>query len=168
MKFWKSLWSENRSGFFMGILGVVLFVGTGASLIGRLIEEQPGFCSSCHEMKFFGLTHQSSGAGKDHPECISCHSGKGVVGAVSAEMTGVKELWVHFFGHPAPSRVYVSGVVPNENCVKCHLRGYNRQAHRNFPSTRFECAACHNHYQNQDFSGQIPASMEQYEREGIH
>ena len=142
------------------IAGVVLF-GSAVSASGRWLEERPGFCLSCHEMEFFGKTYQKSGASAHHGRCIFCHSGAGLEGVLTSQMTGLSELWTHFVGHPNPSRTYAPGIVPNENCLKCHVRGYNRDAHRDFKgmAVRFECAACHNHFENRDFSGQIPVAF---------
>ena len=107
-------------------------------------------------MKFYGETFKSSGAMRRHPDCIMCHSGPGIVGAVGAQMTGLRELAVHFWGNPRPPRTYVAGVVPNENCIKCHVHGYDRDAHQGVPLHGRACAQCHNHYAEQDFGGQIP------------
>lgn len=146
----------------LGFLGIIV-TGTGISAAGRWLEERPGFCLSCHEMLPFGRNYESTGASVHHKKCIFCHSGKGIGGVVTSQLTGLAELWKHFLGHPHPSMAYVPGIVPNENCIKCHVRGYNREAHKNFHATRLECAACHNHFDDQNFPGQIPESMYQYE-----
>ncbi|MGC8528841.1 MAG: cytochrome C [Leptospirillia bacterium] len=151
----------------VGMLGgavLLIVVGVVLSAGGRLLEDRPGFCLSCHEMAFYGKTWQSSGAALHHGRCIDCHSGPGVVGAVSAQMTGLEELARHFFGHPFPARSYHPGGVPNANCLKCHVRGYARLAHRNFSVAGRECAVCHNHFDDQNFSGEVPLSMRHYER----
>lgn len=136
--------------------GVLLILGGALSGGGRLLEAHPGFCISCHEMKYYGRTFQSSGAAKHHPDCIMCHSGAGVTGAVAAQMDGLHELAIHFWGTPRPARQYVAGVVPNENCIKCHVHGYDRDAHQGVPIRGRACAQCHNHYAEQDFGGQVP------------
>lgn len=136
--------------------GLLLILGGALSGGGRLLEEHPGFCISCHEMKFYGRTFQTSGASRHHPDCIMCHSGPGIPGAVGAQMTGLHELAVHFFGSPHPARQFVTGVVPNENCIKCHVHGYDRDAHQGVPLRGRACAQCHNHYAEQDFGGQVP------------
>lgn len=155
---------RRQSAALVGVFLGILLLGTGISAAGRWLEERPGFCLSCHEMHPFGRTFRTSGAADHHSRCIFCHSGAGVAGVVTSQMTGLHELWKHFFGHPHPSTTYMRGVVPNENCIKCHTHGYNREAHKNFQASRLECSACHNHFENQDFSGQIPVSMKQYER----
>lgn len=146
----------KRAATILYIVGL-LVIGAGAlSAGGRVLESQVAFCTSCHEMTFFGEKYVTSGASKHHPNCIVCHSGPGVLGAVSAQMTGAQELAVHFFGHPRPSRVFRPGVVPNENCLKCHVNGYRREAHAAVPLKGRSCAECHNHFRDQDFGGVVP------------
>ncbi len=140
------------------VTGVLAIAGVALSGGGRYLESFPGFCASCHEMKFFGRSYHESGASRHHPDCISCHSGPGLGGMVGAQMTGLRELAIHFWGTPHPSMAYVPGVVPNENCVKCHVHGYLRDAHQDVPVQGRACAECHNHYQDQDFGGQVPFS----------
>ena len=156
--------TPGKRGGIVGGLFLLLVVGVVLSAGGRLLEDRPGFCLSCHEMAFYGKTWQSSGAALHHGRCIDCHSGPGVAGAVSAQMTGLMELARHFFGHPSPARSYRPGGVPNANCLKCHMRGYARLAHRNFSVAGRECAVCHNHFEDRDFSGEVPLSMRHYER----
>ncbi|EQD24780.1 MAG: NapC/NirT family cytochrome c [Nitrospirae bacterium] len=154
---------KTRSEAVLWIALAIFLGGTLASLGGRALEERPGFCQSCHEMDFFGKTWQESGAAKHHGRCIDCHSGPGIIGAVSAQMTGIVELGIHFLGHPRPALSYGPGIVPNENCLKCHVHGYLRAAHRDFDARSHECAYCHNHFQDRNFSGEIPLSMERYQ-----
>ena len=151
------------AGMALGITAGFLLIGTLTSLGGRWLEEKPGFCLSCHEMAFYGRTWKESGASSHHGRCIDCHSGKGIIGALSAQMTGLVELGTHFFSHPHPATTYVLGIVPNANCIKCHIHGYHREAHKNFNAPAHECAYCHNHYEDRDFSGEIPLSMERYQ-----
>ncbi len=145
------------------IASAMILAGSLASLGGRWLEDRPGFCLSCHEMAFFGKTWRDSGAAKHHGRCIDCHSGAGVLGALSAQMTGIVELNKHFLGHPRPARDYAPGIVPNDNCIKCHVHGYLRAAHKNFDARSHECAYCHNHFEDRNFSGEIPLSMERYQ-----
>ncbi len=135
---------------------LMLFVlGAGVSVGGHLLEEKREFCLSCHEMKPYGVWYHASGADRHHANCIICHSGPGVIGAVGAQMVGIRELSVHAFGTPSPA-VSFRGVVPNENCLKCHVHGYNRAAHEGFPAREKSCAFCHNHYKDSHFGGDIP------------
>lgn len=153
----------GKAGIGAGLLVLALFGGV-LSAGGRLLEDRPGFCLSCHEMAFYGRTWQSSGASRHHGRCIDCHSGPGIPGAVAAQLTGLQELARHFFGHPDPKRSYSPGGVPNANCLKCHTRGYARRAHRAVPVSGRECAVCHNHFKDRDFSGEIPLSMNIYQK----
>ncbi len=141
----------------------MILAGSLASLGGRWLEDRSGFCLSCHEMAFYGKTWKESGAADHHARCIDCHSGAGILGALSAQMTGAGELAKHFLGHPHPARTYGPGIVPNNNCVKCHVHGYLRPAHKNFEVRTHECAYCHNHFEDRNFSGEIPLSMERYQ-----
>ncbi len=154
---------RTRTQAVLWIVVAMILGGALSSLGGRWLEERPGFCLSCHEMTFYGKTWQESGAAKKHGRCIDCHSGRGIVGAVSAQMTGIVELGTHFLGHPRPRLTYGPGVVPNENCIKCHVHGYIRSAHKDFDFRSHECAYCHNHFKDRNFSGEIPLSMERYQ-----
>ena len=153
----------KRGGLAGGFLLLIL-AAVGLSAGGRVLEERPGFCLSCHEMKIFGKTWQSSGAALHHGRCIDCHSGPGVLGAIGAQLTGLEELGRHFFGHPSPGQRYLPGGVPNANCIKCHVRGFARKAHLAVPVAGRECAVCHNHFVDRDFSGEVPLSMRHYQR----
>ncbi len=155
--------ARQRRGVILGIAGGIILIGFLSSLGGRWLEERPGFCISCHEMIFFGHTWKDSGASEHHGTCIDCHSGPGLLGAVAAQLTGLRELGAHFFSHPHPATSYGPGIVSNANCIKCHVRGYFRPAHKGFDASAHECAYCHNHFENRDFSGEIPLSLERYQ-----
>jgi hypothetical protein len=135
---------------------MLLVLGGGLSVGGHLIEEKREFCLTCHEMKPLGKAYYASGASRHHQNCIICHSGPGVLGALGAQMTGIRELLVHAVGTPHPAVSFVGGVVPNENCLKCHTHGYDRAAHEGFPAKEKSCALCHNHYKDASFGGEIP------------
>ena len=135
---------------------MLLVLGGGLSLGGHLLEEKREFCLTCHEMKPLGEGYYASGASLHHQNCIICHSGPGLTGALAAQMTGIKELVIHAVGTPHPAGSFVGGVVANENCLKCHPHGYDRAAHAGFPAKEKACALCHNHYKDASFGGEIP------------
>ncbi len=77
---------------------VVVFLIPAVVAGGRTLEKQPTFCASCHESQEYYELWIRSGAAKDHPNCIECHTGPGLAGILDGQIRGLKHLAVHFFG----------------------------------------------------------------------
>jgi nitrate/TMAO reductase-like tetraheme cytochrome c subunit len=111
------------------------------------LEEQPAFCLSCHEMERYGETWLSSGLAAKHHDCLQCHSGPGIPGAIGAQVQGAKELWAHLTDN-IPRRI--DAEVPDTWCTKCHnprdMGRTNEEIHAGkIVTTGRHCAECHKH-----------------------
>ncbi len=141
----------------IGPLGLSLLTMTGA----RALEQRPEFCATCHEERINYETWLRSGAARDHPTCIECHSAPGLYGALDAQARGAVHVVKHVTGQfTEPLR----GTVPQGWCMKCHTADARLQReHREAP--RFataSCAECHNHRPGARFKGE----EEEHERGG--
>jgi len=81
----------NRWRKFFVVLGFASIMALPAGLIwgGRVLERNPSFCGSCHEMQPSYDGWMVSGAAKDHPTCIECHSEEGFYGILESEVRGI-------------------------------------------------------------------------------
>jgi predicted CXXCH cytochrome family protein len=122
--------------------GMVILLTVGTLLTAAHMEENDGFCASCHsqpESTYFQRTQAAkpvdlASSHFDHAvKCIDCHSGPGVVGRLGAMRVGTGDL-VAFVTHtdkqPAPLTVPIG----DANCLKCHAdvpntRDFNRHFH---------------------------------------
>lgn len=110
----------------------------------RVVESQPGFCYLCHEEHPAHQGWLASGAAREHPNCIECHSGPGVTGVVAAQLKGATHFVKHVTGDFAEPIARAD--VPDEFCTQCHVSGSVVGEHREVAgfATR-QCADCHNH-----------------------
>lgn len=124
---------------------------------GRMLEEKPLFCASCHEMEEPYNNWISSGASKKHTNCIQCHSGPGISGIIEAELRGAKQLAIHIFTKPEDREPPFKFNVPDEFCTQCHplLSEKFVNAHQNFQHEGKPCHECHKHEKGSRFGGEI-------------
>lgn len=101
---------------------VLLIVITGIIFIGasfQVIEAQPEFCKSCHEMEFYYNTWVSS-THFSEVDCLGCHTEPGITGFIETKIRGTTELIVHITGdYEVPIQPGVR--IKNPQCLKCHL-----------------------------------------------
>lgn len=136
------------------LVGLSLCVGAPLTVVaGRALESQPTFCASCHEEKINYDTWLASGAARDHPTCIECHSGPGIPGVLHAQARGAIHIVKHFTGtFQEPLR----GSVPREWCTQCHTPNprLDREHRRVTNFATRPCAECHHHRPEADFKGE--------------
>lgn len=146
--------------FFM----TLILIGFGIFLIParRFLENHPLFCNSCHEMNRPYQGWKSSGADRSHPNCMDCHSGKGIPGVVEAEARGLGQLAAHFLLSEAELKGPFIAHVPRNFCLKCHNIQLPRtvKAHLPFQVGNKECFQCHKHQAGWEFSGEIRKEVE--------
>ena len=95
-------------------------------------ENHDSSCSACHtepestyvsraksEPQGLASFHASKGV-----HCVSCHSGRGIIGRAGAMALGGRDLLVFASGH-YPQPAVNTRSIGDGNCVKCH-RDYNR------------------------------------------
>lgn len=95
------------------IISVIAVIGAF-----QIIEAQPKFCSSCHEMEFYYESWISS-THADEVECLGCHSEPGVKGFIDTKIRGLTEFIVHITGdYEVPIKPHIR--VKNPRCLECH------------------------------------------------
>ena len=110
-------------------LAAVLFLGAGGYFTTAHIEENDGFCASCHsqpESTFFQRSQAPVAvdlASKHHASwatrCIDCHSGPGVSGRLSGMALGARDL-AAFVTHTDTQPAVQTVPVTDATCLKCH------------------------------------------------
>jgi nitrate/TMAO reductase-like tetraheme cytochrome c subunit len=140
------------SWMIAGVLAGLLVSGGG-----RMIENQPRFCNSCHEMNRPYQGWISSGASKSHGNCMDCHSGKGIPGVLEAQARGLGQLAEHFLLSEKELAGPFIAHVPRAFCMKCHDLQLARtaKAHLPFHIEGKECSKCHKHREGWEFSGEV-------------
>ncbi|MBI1822470.1 MAG: NapC/NirT family cytochrome c [Nitrospirae bacterium] len=141
------------------LIGFIVFFGLLAGVVtgGRVLENHPSFCNSCHEMNRPHDGWISSGASHSHLSCMDCHSGAGVTGVIEAELRGFGQLIEHFALSEKELKGPFIAKVPKEFCLKCHRLQLSRtaKAHRPFKIEGKECSRCHRHQDGWEFAGEI-------------
>jgi nitrate/TMAO reductase-like tetraheme cytochrome c subunit len=135
-------------------LASVVVVPTGLIWGGRVLERLPSFCASCHEMQPSYDGWMASGAAKDHPDCIGCHSREGIAGVFEAELQGVRMIGIHYFGKRMPGQA-IHAVMPEAFCLKCHASEKVLALHSMLQTQGRTCSDCHKHRVGWKFKGQV-------------
>ncbi|MFQ5455949.1 MAG: hypothetical protein ACE5EA_07085 [Nitrospirota bacterium] len=135
------------------VILLIIFTITG----GRILETQPWFCRSCHEMEDAYTNWIATEASNSHKNCIICHSGPGITGIIEAELRGAKQLIIHFLSKDDDLVPPFEADLPDYFCTKCHpWNGENViNAHRGFETKNRFCLDCHKHREGWSFSGEI-------------
>jgi predicted CXXCH cytochrome family protein len=143
-------------------LGIVLLLTTGILLTAAHLEENDGFCASCHsqpETTFFQRTQTTDAVdlASSHythqVKCIDCHSGPGVTGRLGAMRVGAGDL-IAFATHTDTQPAPLTVPIDDANCLKCHpdvanTRDFNRHFHaflsrwQAIDKTAATCVDCH-------------------------
>ena len=125
--------------------GFIFFVAAGAGF--QVVNSQPWFCNSCHEMNFYYGTWQTSRHAAS-ARCLDCHAEPGVAGFIQEKVRGAEQVIAHFRGnYPLPIRILIR--VKNAQCIACHpdpaaLRDKDRTAnHAVHLEKGVLCADCH-------------------------
>ena len=126
--------SEGPGGRILAFLALFLLpltalvLGAGLHLEGSKSTE---FCLSCHVMEPYGeslwlaereylpAVHYQNNLMPRDRACYSCHTQYTMYGDLKAKMTGVKHLWVNYFGDPSPPLALYEPF-RNRECLHCH------------------------------------------------
>jgi predicted CXXCH cytochrome family protein len=124
----------------LGIIVIALLVLGGAAFFtGMQFENRDSFCASCHTQPESTYFQRESGQSPvdlatfheaKSVRCIDCHSGKGIVGRMSAIALGTRDLLAFLsrnFKQPAP----LTRSIGDTNCYKCHADIGQRQDFNN-------------------------------------
>ncbi len=132
------------------IVGVVLFVtAIGGTAYALHIEENDGFCASCHTEPETTFVQQSqtqppgtlaafhAQTERFTARCIDCHSGGGTFGRVDGLMQGQADLLAYWSGHYRDPAV-TTAPLQDDSCLKCHQdifarRDFNNHFHALLP-----------------------------------
>ena len=105
---------------------------------GYYATSSPSFCGSCHEVKKYVTSWQTSA--HKNINCLECHQPRGELAKFHAKARGSNYVFQHFSGdYTVPTRAIIS----DQNCIECHL-GDNKS----FPNTtRLKNTPKVNHYE---------------------
>lgn len=132
------------SGAVIAVVALITMIGGTAYALH--IEENDGFCASCHTQPETTYFNQSTAAPPSslaafHAQiprasvrCIDCHSGGGALGRATGLMQGQADLVAYLSGHYHDPAVTLSKL-GDDSCLKCHdqisqPRGINNHFHQ--------------------------------------
>ncbi len=146
-RLWNALCANRPLAFTVG--GVTFVSLRGFSASGYQRSNQPGFCWSCHEMRY----HYNSWRASSHKgvNCEECHAIPGVWGMMRTKFGGLKQVAVHLKeGQRTYGSLVVQAHVPDENCLQCHAEvleviTYHSLTitHRKHWDRGVHCTTCH-------------------------
>lgn len=137
-------------------LVVIIFLVGGLSL--QLVNSQPWFCNSCHEMNFNYNSWQSSTHGQE-AVCVDCHSEPGLRGLIEDNVRGAEQFAAHLSGN-YEMPIQIKNRVKNDQCLACHPETRNLTdstidaKHSLHMVKNVLCVDCHNHIVHNQ-SGQL-------------
>ena len=110
----------------LAILGVFAVVGGFAFAANQ--ESHDPFCGSCHTQPETSYLERSTSAQpvdlasyhtSQNTKCIDCHSGKGVIGRIKAELEGAGNAF-KYITKTAVQPAVLNHPIGDQNCLKCH------------------------------------------------
>lgn len=111
------------------VLLIIALVSVGAYIAftgAYFATSFPRFCGSCHEVKQYYGTWQSSS--HKNVGCLYCHEFRGFIGKLHSKARGLNYVYQHITGQYT---ITSQGIVFEPNCNGCHLGDY-----RNYPKTK--------------------------------
>lgn len=112
--------------------------------IVNAVFDRPSTCSSCHLMKQYVATWQTSVHAKKKADCLDCHALPGFLGRTLTHIGGARYLLTYW------SVTELSAKVPNDRCLECHFlkknRARDKEARRHYDeyiTKSNACADCH-------------------------
>ncbi len=130
----------------MPLLGMV-FIVLLATGIPLYMTSQPGFCRSCHIMR----PYYSSWDTSTHARltCIDCHSGSGITGYVNGRVNLMKYTVASIVG--GTDETELKAEVDNKKCASCHKVNRKVSAgdlrlptrHHELKDKDVKCTDCH-------------------------
>jgi predicted CXXCH cytochrome family protein len=141
---------------------LIVIAGAGGTAYAIQLENQEGFCASCHtqpETLYFqqSLENNSQNLAAFHStkqvRCIDCHSGGGPLGRGVGLMQGAQDLMAYESGHFHSPAVSLN-TLSDDSCTKCHADVVSQQTfnnHFHYFLTRWQavdpkaahCVDCH-------------------------
>lgn len=110
----------------LAIVGVFAVVGGFAFAANQ--ESHDPFCGSCHTQPETSYLERSTSAQPvdlasyhtfQNTKCIDCHSGKGVIGRIKAELEGAGNAF-KYITQTAVQPAVLNHPIGDQNCLKCH------------------------------------------------
>ncbi len=161
---WRALAGWRRAAalaaLVLAVLGIIAMSGGTAYAIQ--LENQDGFCASCHtqpETQYYHQALAKDGASlagfhaQKDVRCIDCHSGGGPVGRVEGLSQGARDLLAYYSGHYQTPAV-TTNPLGDGSCTKCHgdamtQRTFNNHFHfflarwQSVDPNAAHCVDCH-------------------------
>jgi hypothetical protein len=138
---WRSLKGRARiaaaGALIVAVVGIIAAAGGTAYAVQ--LENQDGFCASCHtqpETNYYQQTQvkDTSSLAAFHAQkgvrCIDCHSGGGVFGRVDGLSQGARDMLAYYSGNYQTPAV-TTNPLGDGSCTKCHADAMNQQTFNN-------------------------------------
>ncbi len=157
-------WSKMSAVSRLGFGGVVfawfpLFWGAAMVQHGLHEMKRVDFCNSCHPMEAYIGSLQSDNAESlpalhyqnnyvdQKTACYACHTEYSMFGDVKAKLTGLKHVWVYYFG-TVPDKIELYNPYANRDCERCHATSKKYlEAHEDdledIRKGEYSCLECH-------------------------
>jgi hypothetical protein len=138
---------SGRRWIVAGVLGALVVV----CLVPIVMTATPRQCASCHEMKPYYESWQTSSHREAVPNCLTCHVTPGIFNLIGFELSFYRMLSAHFAGTAVQTTV---ANAPNvASCVRSGCHSLNREVsnsgdlkinHRLHVTTEhIACPTCH-------------------------
>jgi nitrate/TMAO reductase-like tetraheme cytochrome c subunit len=138
------MWVGKRT--LITLLSIIFLIGFAGL---QMVDTQPWFCNTCHEMNFNYKSWQSSTHGPK-AVCLDCHSEPGLRGLVDNNIRGAEQFVAHISGnYEIP--IQIKNLVKNDQCLACHpeIRDLTDNTidakHSLHMDKNVLCVDCHNH-----------------------
>lgn len=138
---WRSLKGWTRvaatAALIVAVVGIIGAAGGTAYAIS--LENQDGFCASCHtqpETTYYEQSQAQASASlaafhaQKGVRCIDCHSGGGIFGRVDGLTQGARDALVYYGGHYQNPAITTSPL-GDGSCTKCHEDSMSRRDFNN-------------------------------------
>lgn len=126
----RALQGWTRVIVFGGLIGAVVAIvlATGSTAYAIQLENNDGFCASCHtqpETQYYqqSLAQQPATLAAFHTQkqvrCIDCHSGGEPFGRLNGVAQGAQDL-LSYYSHNYHSPAVTTSKLGDDSCIKCH------------------------------------------------
>lgn len=157
---WPKMSAVSRLGFG-GVVFAWFPLFWGAAMVQHGLHEMKrvDFCNSCHPMEAYIGSLQSDNAESlpalhfqnnyvdQKTACYACHTEYSMFGDVKAKLTGLKHVWVYYFGK-IPDKIELYNPYANRDCERCHATSKKYlDAHEDdledIRKGEYSCLECH-------------------------
>jgi NapC/NirT cytochrome c family, N-terminal region len=138
---WRSLkgWTRVATTGALVIVVIGIIAASGGTAYAIQLENQDGFCASCHtqpEVKYYQQSQAANAVSlaafhtQKGVRCIDCHSGGGPIGRVDGVSQGARDALAYYTGNYRSPAV-TTNPLGDGSCTKCHADSMTQQTFNN-------------------------------------